>query len=79
MRTSHWLSDSVFTLALEMRAKTLKAFARSHGIKLGKNKTETLNNILDATDKLEIRSSAVPGGDLSVHVIASVPRRLTQE
>ena len=73
MRTSHWLSDSIFTLALEMRATTLKVFARSHGIKLGKNKTELLNNILDATDRLEILSEAIPGGDLKVQVIVSVP------
>ncbi len=49
---------------MEMRVVVLNAFAKSHAIKIGKNKRATIENILNRCDTYTVELRAVPGKDI---------------
>jgi hypothetical protein len=54
------------TFLEELKVATLKNHARSHGVKLGRNKTELIQNILDAATTRVLMIEAPKGKPLSV-------------
>ena len=53
-------------LFMQLKVKILNAYAKSHEIKIGKNKRATIENILDRCDTFKIDLIAIPGDDIEV-------------
>lgn len=51
-------------LFMELKVPIINTYARSHGIKIGKNKRATITNILDKCDRFKISINAFPCGDI---------------
>lgn len=63
MRDTREFAKEIF---MELKVKTLNAFAKSHKIKVGKNKTQTIENIMEACNVWETSISAIPNNDILV-------------
>lgn len=51
-----------------LRIDTLKTYAKSHGIKIGRNKLATIENIMERCDKWEMSISAIPEKDFEITI-----------
>lgn len=49
---------------VQLKVKTINAYAKSHEIKIGKNKRATIANILDRCDTFKVELLALPGDDI---------------
>ncbi len=56
-------------LFVHFRVDTLNAYAKSHEIKVGKNKRATIENILDRCDRSKVELVALPGDDIEVCLV----------
>lgn len=74
--------DVAIDLLFGLKVKTLRVYAKSHNIRLGKNKSELIENIIESVTKWSLRLEAIPGGNLSIDFVltpAPVQDRQTQE
>ncbi len=61
--------DVAVRLLFGLKMKTLRAYARSHNIKLGKNKAALIENIVDAVNKWQLIIQAVPKDDIVISIV----------
>ena len=59
-----------------LKVETLNVYAKSHGIKIGRNKLVTINNIMERCDRWEMAVTAIPGKDFEI-VIRFTPSKET--
>ncbi len=71
MRDTREFAKEIF---MELKGDTLKIFAKSHGIKIGKNKRLTIENIIERCDRWKTSISAIPGKDIGIIMVFTPAR-----
>ena len=62
----------------QLKVVILNTYAKSHGIKIGKSKKKTIENIMARCDRWELHISAVPGSYIGLQILFTpVPKTKT--
>ena len=61
--------DVAIDLLFSLKVKTLQVYAKSHGIRLGKNKSELIENIAKAIQMYELSVQALPGASVLISFV----------